>query len=99
MADHTDALIAETERAVEEVDAKYNAASIDEKEDLKAARDEAYTARARARRKQLAAGVVVTEQDVEDMKALRAEIEAAADEQAVIEGVGKIAMLIAGRFV
>jgi hypothetical protein len=98
MADNISKVIEDTEAVVEEVDARYRAGTIDDKEDLRDARNDAYTARARARRRQIQGDVVVTDDDVAEMEGLRTEIEQAADTQAIIAGVGRVAGFVAQRF-
>jgi hypothetical protein len=99
MADNISKVIEDTEAVVEEVDARYHAGTIDDKEDLHDARNDAYTARAKARRRQIQDGVEVTDNDVTEMRELRAGIERAADTQAMIAAVGRVAGFVAQRFV
>ena len=99
MADNISRVIEDTEAVVAQIDARYRAGTIDEKEDLHDARNDAYTARAKARRRQIHGDVIVTDADVAEMKELRAEIEHAADNQAVVSAVGRVAGFVAQRFV
>lgn len=99
MADNISRVIEDTEAVVEEVDARYHAGTIDDKEDLRDARNDAYTARAKARRRQIQQGMQVSDSDVTEMQQLRAAIERAADTQAMIAAVGRVAGFVAQRFV
>ncbi len=82
--------------AVLEIDMKYRILpSIDDKEALKPARDEAFSNYTAMRLKLLEEGVITAPRDVEDMKEIRAEIEKAAQTQTLISAAGKAAVFFA----
>jgi hypothetical protein len=95
MSDHDATLLEDAASAVLDIDLRYRRANIDEKEDLKPARDEAFNAYSAARLKLLQEGVIATQEDVDEMKAIRGEISRAADIQGLVVAAERLAVLLA----
>ena len=89
----TDSLtLTEASDAVLRIDLRYRTLlNIDDKEDLKPTRDQVFAAYTSARLKLLEEGVMTTQADVDEMEALRGEIEQAAEKQALIRGGVRVA--------
>ena len=81
----------EASNAVLTIDMRYRSLThINDKEDLKPTRDQAFASYTLARLALLEARVMTTQDDVEEMKALRAEIERAADLQTLLLATGRV---------
>ena len=85
MADNDDQVLENARAATQETDIRYKAADLDGKVMLKSPRDKLFSAYAAARIELLEAGVIATDQDVQRMIALRAEIDQAATNQLLAE--------------
>ena len=95
MSDTDSLTLKEASNAVLEIDVQYRGLdNIDDMEDLKPVRDEAFDKYSMARLKLLKDGVITDQKDVDEMKALRGEIERAADVQALIIAAGRLAIFL-----
>ena len=81
--------------AVQEIDLRYRGLNIDDKADLKPERDATFNAYSTARRKLLEEGVITSDDDVKNMKALREEVEKAAETQQLVVVAGRVAVFLA----
>ncbi len=96
MSDTDSLILKETADTVTEIDMRYRQLpTIDEKEDLKPTRDEAFSNYTMARLKLLEEGVITTQEDIDEMKKIRGEIEKAANVQTLIAATGKVAAFLA----
>ena len=95
MADNDSKVLKAAANAVTEIDMRYRAASIDDKEDLKPKRDAAYDAYSLARLKLLEDGILATDADVALLDEIRLEIEEAAQTQALLIGAGRLIVALA----
>lgn len=83
-------LLKDAQAAAEAIDLKYNDADFAEQIKMKAGRDAAFEAVASARRQLMDARVLVTTAHLEEMGVIRAEINRAAESQALIAAAGKL---------
>lgn len=81
MADNDEKVLGEAKEAVYKVDLRYKAGNLDDKVELKKPRDKLFSAYVAARIDLLEDGVIATEEDVQNMRELRKEIDSAADSQ------------------
>jgi hypothetical protein len=96
MSDTDTLTLKEAGNAVMEIDVRYRTLNnIDDKEDLKPARDKAFDAYSRARLALLEEGVLTDQAALDEMVALRKEVEDAADVQTLIAAAGRIALFLA----
>jgi hypothetical protein len=95
MADNDAKALKAAADALTEIDMRYRAASIDDKEDLKPARDAAFDAYSTARLTLLDDGVVATDADVAELERIRGEIATAAQTQALVIGAGRLVAALA----
>ncbi len=94
MADNDDHVLENAQAAAQETDLRYKAANLDGKVKLKSARDKLFSAYAAARIDLLEDGVIATDQDVHEMKELRAEVDRAATNQLLAEAALKAAKFL-----
>ncbi len=80
---------------VTEIDRRYRKATIADQIKLKPKRDEAFAAYSLARLKLLEAGMISTDQDLADMRALKTEVDRAAVTQDLIIAAARVAIFLA----
>lgn len=83
-------LLKDSQAAAEAIDLKYTDAEFAEQIKMKASRDAAFEAVAAARRQLMDARVVVSQAHLDEMGAIRSEINGAAQSQALIAAAGKL---------
>lgn len=92
----TDAMVLEdANAAVIEIDVRYRESDINGKLALKGQRDAAYNNYSAARLKLLEDGMLTTEADVTAMRALRQDVERAADQQQLLISAGRLVGFLA----
>lgn len=74
------------------IDIRYRLASPAQQLEMREERDSAFAAYAHARNKLLAQGVIATDADVAEMRAIAAEVKEAADTASLLRGIGKIVL-------
>lgn len=94
MADNDALVLENATNAVLKIDLKYRQSDINEKLLLNPARDEAFNAYVSARLVLLQDGIVCTDADLAEMKALRTQMDSNVTTQAYIETAGKVAQLL-----
>ena len=94
MADNDEQILESARAAAQELDIRYKAANLDGKVRLKASRDKLFSAYATCRIELLEDGVIATDEDVRQMKELRAEIDQAATNQLLAEAAVKAAKFL-----
>ncbi len=99
MADNDEIVLEDAKEAAFSLDKAYRRAMLDadlnRMTELKPQVDEAYDRHSQARLNLLKEGVLATDEDVSEMRRIRAEIDQAATTQAMIEGAIKFAAFIA----
>lgn len=95
MSDNDSLTLEDAAAAVTRIDMQYRAGSINVKRRLKAKRDAAFSHYTDARRRLLKDDVVMTDQDVLEMRRIRAEVEQAANTQQLLISVGKLVLKLA----
>ena len=94
-ADPDAAMLKEAGDAVIAVDVRYRLASFQEKIEMRDERDRAFSAYAMARNRLLAEGIVATDEDVAEMRAIAAEIKSAADTASLLRAIVKVVTVLA----
>ena len=95
MSDMDTLTLKEASNAVLELDVRYREIdNIDDKKDMKPARDQAFDAYSTARLKLLEEGVITGQTDLNEMKDLRSEVEHAANVQSLIVAAGRVAAFL-----
>ena len=87
--DNDSTVLEDSAASVLAVDLRYRAADPNDKLLLKPERDRTFNAYSAARLKLLADGVICTDDDVQEMKEIRQEIEKAAQTQSLLVAVGR----------
>lgn len=96
MTDTDSLTLKEAGSAVLDIDMRYRLLpTIDEKEELKPTRDEAFSNYTSLRLKLLEEGVITTQEDLDEMKEIRSEIEKAAGLQTILVAAGRAAAFFA----
>lgn len=90
MEDVKSKLLNEAQAAVEAIDLKYNDAEFTEQIEMKASRDAAFEAVATARRQLMDSRIVISQTHIDEMGAIRNEINKAAHAQALVAAAGKL---------
>ena len=79
-----------------EIDVRYRMEEdVNERQKLRRPRDAAFSAYSEARLRLMRKGTITTAQHVEDMRAIRSEIDQAADSQALIVAIGRFVAFLA----
>jgi hypothetical protein len=78
-----------------EIDVRFREADVNERRKLRKPRDDAFNEFSRARLQLMKTGMITTGADVQEMKAIKAEVDRAADNQALIIAVGRFVGFLA----
>lgn len=92
--DNNESYLEEAAKAVFIIGVKYRQADINGKQELRQARDKAFSAYSIARLKLLEDEVICTDEDVKEMKDIRLEIQQAAQTQTLIIAIARLIKLL-----
>lgn len=87
-------VLKQAQSALFAIDVKYKMSGFNEKKKLIKARDAAFSAYALERLELLEEGVKCTQQDIDEMKEIRDEIEKAADTQTLLEAIFRLTSIL-----
>ena len=76
------------------IDVQYRLASYEQQAAMRDDRDSAFAAYAMARNKLLAQGVIATEADIAEMRAIAEEVEQAADTASLLRSIAKVVLIL-----
>ena len=76
------------------IDVQYRLASYEQQAAMRDDRDSAFAAYAMARNKLLAQGVIATEADIAEMRAIAEEVEQAADMASLLRSIAKVVLIL-----